>query len=208
MEKRKSFVVYDSFLDMIEIVPDKEDKLQLALAMLRYGLGREDMELENPYLNAMFTGIKANIDAAQNRYDRACSGGVKGGRPTSISQDEVQELKSVGKTQKQVAQMLGVSERTVKRYWNIVSDDEGCQKVTKGERCHNLNDNDNDNVNDNENENNNKLTPSSENKAYRILDDGTYIEVKDTPSIKVSSYYIDDDNCSADDDIEDYDLPF
>ena len=51
-------------------------------------------------------------------------------------------------------------------------------------------------------------TIKEENKAYRILDDGTYIEVKDTPSIKVSSYYIDDDNCSADDDIEDYDLPF
>ena len=135
MEKRKSFVIYDSFLDMVEMIPDKEDQLKLILAVLRYGLGREDMELENPYLNAMFTGIKANIDAAQNRYDKACSGGVKGGRPTSISQDEVQELKSVGKTQKQVAQMLGVSERTVKRYWNVVSDDEGCQKVTKGETC-------------------------------------------------------------------------
>lgn len=178
MEKRKSFVIYDSFLDMVEMIPDKEDQLKLILAVLRYGLGREDMKLDNPYLNAMFAGIKANIDAAQNRYDRACSGGVKGGRPTSISQDEVQELKSVGKTQKQVAQMLGVSERTVKRYWNTVSDDEGCQKVTKGETCHNLNDNDNDNVNDNDNKNNNKLSPSAEYKksTYYDIDDNIYYE--------------------------------
>ena len=178
MEKRKSFVVYDSFLDMVEMIPDKEDQLQLILAVLRYGLGREDMELENPYLNAMFTGIKANIDAAQNRYDRACSGGVKGGRPTSISQDEVQELKSVGKTQKQVAEMLGVSINTVKRHWNIVEDDEGCQKVSKGIKTHNLNDNDNVNDNENENENNNELTPSTEykNSTYYDIDDDIYYE--------------------------------
>lgn len=131
MEKRKSFVVYDSFLDMIEIVPDKEDKLQLALAMLKYGLGREDMELDNPYLNAMFTGIKANIDAAQNRYDKAVESGKRGGRPSSISKEEIQELKAEGKTQKQIAEMLGISERTVRRYWNIVSDDEVYQKVSK-----------------------------------------------------------------------------
>ena len=51
-------------------------------------------------------------------------------------------------------------------------------------------------------------TTTEENKAYRILEDGTLVEVKEMPSIKISSYYM-EDNCSADYDIDDDDdLPF
>lgn len=237
--KNNAFVFYGSFEKAISEWSE-DIQFQCYKALISYGLNGT-YESDNQVVNSLMSVFIPNIDAAQNRYDKAVESGKRGGRPSSISKEEIQELKAEGKTQKQIAEMLGISERTVRRYWNGQQDkttgqnnrtQSGQQQDTKRTTGQNYDTNNlinieekiggqnlNNNINIKKNINNIVLsadnnqeivsdTTIKENTAYRILEDGTLIEVKDTPSIKVSTYYM-EDNCSADYDIDDDDdLPF
>lgn len=236
--KNNAFVFYSSFEKAISEWSE-DIQFQCYKALISYGLNGT-YESDNQVVNSLMSVFIPNINAAQSRYDRAVENGKRGGRPSSISKEEIQELKAEGKTQKQIAEMLGLSERTVQRYWNTTEHDkitrqnttttrqehDTRQNTTKPNDTNNLiniekkitRQNLNNNINIKNNINNNVVscgdyksvansTTTEENKAYNKLDDGTLVEVKDTPSIKVSSYYM-NDNCSADYDIECDDLPF
>lgn len=232
--KNNAFVFYRSFYEAIKNWSD-DIRLQCYDALTSYGLNGT-YESDNQVVNSLMSVFIPNIDAAQNRYDKAVENGKRGGRPSSISKEEIQELKAEGKTQKQIADMLGISERTVRRYWNgqnyrTQSGHKQDTKRTTGQNSdtnninnieekiggQNLNNNINNNIKKNINNsvlsayNNQEIvsdTTEEENTAYRILEDGTLVKVKETPSIKVSTYYM-EDNCSADYDIDDDDdLPF
>ena len=56
-----------------------------------------------------------NINSAKDRYAKAVENGKKGGRPTEINIEHIQELKDSGLTNKQIATELGCSTRTVER---------------------------------------------------------------------------------------------
>ena len=72
-------VFLPSFHEAIKDLEDS-DRLQMYDAIVRYGLYGEIIELGN-IPKAMFSLIKPNIDASQNRYRAAKENGSKGGRP-------------------------------------------------------------------------------------------------------------------------------
>lgn len=59
-----------------------------------------------------------NIVAARDRYNKAVEGGKKGGRPKKLNEDDEQviaQLKEEGKTSKEIGQLFGVSDKTIRR---------------------------------------------------------------------------------------------
>lgn len=125
--KNNAFVFYGSFEKAISEWSE-DIQFQCYKALINYGLNGT-YESDNQVVNSLMSVFIPNIDAAQNRYDKAVESGKRGGRPSSISKEEIQELKAEGKTQKQIAEMLGISERTVRRYWN------GQQDKTTGHKA-------------------------------------------------------------------------
>lgn len=126
--KNKAFVCYGSFYGAIKDLPD-DVELQCYRALMEYGLNGT-YQSDNTIVNSLMSAFIPNIDAAQDRYDKAVESGKRGGRPSSINKDEVQELKAEGKTQKQIAEMLGISERTVQRHWNTTGHDKTTRQDT------------------------------------------------------------------------------
>lgn len=59
-----------------------------------------------------------NIEAAQDRYERAQRGGQKGGRPkllSTLDEETIASLRKEGRTAVQIGEILGVSEKTIRR---------------------------------------------------------------------------------------------
>ena len=137
----ESFVFYRTWVDSINILRkiDKDLALEAYDAIVNYGLNGEIYE-GNLMVQAVLPSIMQGIDNAKERYQKAVENGKKGGRPTKINGSEVVKLRNEGKTQKEIAEKLGCSERTVSR------------KLNEADKTRqNLNVNDNVNVNDNAN---------------------------------------------------------
>lgn len=126
--KNNAFVFYGSFEKAISEWSE-DIQFQCYKALISYGLNGT-YESDNQVVNSLMSVFIPNIDAAQNRYDKAVESGKRGGRPSSISKEEIQELKAEGKTQKQIAEMLGISERTVQRHWNTTKHDKTTRQNT------------------------------------------------------------------------------
>lgn len=119
--KRESFVFYESYLEAILKLP-KDVQVDFMLMIAEYALRGEVNETDNPYLSAMFSLIKPQVDANNVRYEN----GKKGGAPIGNSNAKKQP-KSTKNNQNQP----------------------NSTKINQIQP--NVNDNDNDNVNDNEN---------------------------------------------------------
>lgn len=78
--KRESFVFYESYLEAILKLP-KDVQVDFMLMIAEYALRGEVNETDNPYLSAMFSLIKPQVDANNARYEN----GKKGGAPIGNS---------------------------------------------------------------------------------------------------------------------------
>ncbi len=76
-QKRESFIVYSSFFDAIELLPESK-QLLLFRAITNYGLYRTEPQLEGIDL-AMWLLIKPQMDANWKRYEDGCKGGAPKG---------------------------------------------------------------------------------------------------------------------------------
>ena len=111
---RDSFVFYRSFAEVISMIPDAEDKITLLNALIEYGLNGTEPDLQYP-LSAMFKQMTSSISGAQKRYQASVENGKKGGRPKTVDEHKIRELKEQGLTDKQIAEELKCSISSVEK---------------------------------------------------------------------------------------------
>ena len=147
---RDSFVFYRSFAEVISMIPDAEDQMALLNALIEYGLNGTEPALQYP-LSAMFKQMTSSIAGAQKRYQASVENGKKGGRPKTVDEYRIRELKEQGLTDKQIAEELkcsisSVEKVPVKTRKNLkVNDRKNHNNETRKNQK-----NPNDNVNENE----------------------------------------------------------
>ena len=147
---RDSFVFYRSFAEVISMIPDAEDQMALLNALIEYGLNGTEPDLQYP-LSAMFKQMTSSIAGAQKRYQASVENGKKGGRPKTVDEYKIRELKEQGLTDKQIAEELkcsisSVEKVPVKTRKNLkVNDRKNHNNETRKNQK-----NPNDNVNENE----------------------------------------------------------
>lgn len=114
-----SFVMYESFYSTYQslVASNPETAQHFIEAVCEYGLYGE-YDTEDPMVNALMVAVTQGIDRAQNRYATAQANGATGGRPTKDKSQEyarIKELQGQGKTQKEIASIMGISTRTIQR---------------------------------------------------------------------------------------------
>lgn len=142
--ERESFVMYRSFVDAIDAIPDELEQARVYKAISHYSLYGVEPEGLSPMGQIIFTMALPNISAAQKKWDKARENGSKGGRPKEINEARIRELKAQGLTNREVAEQLGCSEKSVERV--NVEDRQNRQNL-------NVNVNINENTNTNTNTN-------------------------------------------------------
>ena len=147
---RDSLVFDRSFAEVISMIPDAEDKIALLNALIEYGLNGTEPDLQY-HLSAMFKQMTSSIAGAQKRYQASVENGKKGGRPKTVDEHKIRELKEQGLTDKQIAEELkcsisSVEKVPVKTRKNLKVND---RKNRNNETRKNQK-NPNDNVNENE----------------------------------------------------------
>ena len=76
---RESFVFFQSYHEAISVMPP-EIQLEIYNTVCRYALYGEIPEMSD-MAKAMFTLMKANLDATERKYRSAIENGKRGGRP-------------------------------------------------------------------------------------------------------------------------------
>lgn len=130
-----SFVFYNTFYETyLALREGDHDAQELARqyleAVIEYGLTGEFDET-NKIVLGMMQQVKFSISKAKDRYEVAKENGSKGGRPTKAKEDEVKELLAQNKTAKEIAAILGCSERTAQRRIRDVKAQENIAAVTE-----------------------------------------------------------------------------
>lgn len=145
-----SFVFYATNLEVIETLEetDKELANNFMKAIIEYGIYGE-YENTNPIIKVLMVQAGFGIDKAKDRYATAVENGKKGGRPKTVDEDKVRELKGQGLTNKQIAEELKCSVSSVEK---INAKNRKNRKNLNDNVNVNVNVNDNENVNINENE--------------------------------------------------------
>ena len=214
--KKNSALIYEGTYQAINYIPDEKLQLEAYRGIIEYGLYGTEPHSENPFVNMVYVQAIPYLNKARERYQKAVESGKKGGRPTQIDKERVQELKENGLSLKEIAAELGVPENTVKS----ILYREGAKGAKGMQRGANLNDNDNvnDNVNDNENVNekeNDTVHENEKENGIEVGDDFPFNddEGEDFDGNPVFDRYGSTDNpVQYDDfsgeDVEDGDLPF
>ena len=214
--KKNSALIYEGTYQAINYIPDEKLQLEAYRGIIEYGLYGTEPHSENPFVNMVYVQAIPYLNKARERYQKAVESGKKGGRPTQIDKERVQELKENGLSLKEIAAELGVPENTVKS----ILYREGAKGAKGMQRGANLNDNDNvnDNVNDNENVNekeNDTVHEKEKENGIEVGDDFPFNddEGEDFDGNPVFDRYGSTDNpVQYDDfsgeDVEDGDLPF
>lgn len=137
----QSFVFYESVAKQAERLAARFGKdvgYDLVKAVWDFGLygvvPDEDSDIWLYGLEQIIT----SIDNAKNKYNRAIENGKKGGRPKGIDEARIKELKEQGLTNREVAEQLGCSEKSVERV-----------NIENRQNRQNLNVNENENENEN-----------------------------------------------------------
>lgn len=217
--KKNSALIYEGTYQAINYIPDEKLQLEAYRGIIEYGLYGTEPHSENPFVNMVYVQAIPYLNKARERYQKAVESGKKGGRPTQIDKERVQELKENGLSLKEIAAELGVPENTVKS----ILYREGAKGAKGMQRGANLNDNVNvnDNVNDNENVNekekeNDTVHENEKENGIEVGDDFPFNddEGEDFDGNPVFDRYGSTDNpvqyddFSSGEEIEDGDLPF
>ena len=118
----ENFVFYTGWLETIDGMAKElgEDYANKALyALVKYAATGE-MVTSNALVKGWIIGsVMPSVDNAKERYDKAIANGSKGGAPQKVDRQQVIDLRNKGYTQKQIADELGCTERTIR---NILRD--------------------------------------------------------------------------------------
>ena len=163
--KKASFVFYESFYEAISELPDNF-QLEMYNCVCRYALYGELSELSN-FSKALFRMIKANIDAAKQKYQTSVENGKKGGRPKKPKQNPTKPSENPTKP----------NENPTKPSENPTKPNENLNVNVNVNDNVNVNVNDNVNVNENKNEDADDTVIITENSVSEFsVDDGDGVE--------------------------------
>lgn len=110
---KSSMVFYESAYLAIKCLPTIELQLEAYEGLMKYGFYGEEPESDNPFVKMFFIQAIPSMKSAKQRYEKAVENGSKGGRPTSITDESIMKLKEEGKTNKEIAAILGCSEKNI-----------------------------------------------------------------------------------------------
>ena len=112
--ERSSAIVYVSTWEAIQCLPSVDQKYKAVEHIMNYSFYGDDSEISDPLVKMIWLQANPNIDAAQQRYDRAVENGKKGGRPSSIDNEKIIALYNKGATQSKIKNTVGCGLSTVK----------------------------------------------------------------------------------------------
>lgn len=121
MSNFNNFIFYGSWRETLEGFREDfgEDYAREALWNLMLMATAGDIETDKKSIIGFVQGAcMPNVEAAQDRYERAQKGGQNGGRPKLLSvldEQTIATLRKEGRTAIQIGEILGVSEKTVRR---------------------------------------------------------------------------------------------
>jgi len=81
MKKARNSVLFRSFYEAVQEIPDKEDQLEAWQAYGAYCFEGKSYSGKSKWVKLIMKTTVPNIDAANKRYDAAVKNGKKGGRP-------------------------------------------------------------------------------------------------------------------------------
>lgn len=110
---KESMIVYESAYKAICFLPDEQQRWEAIEGLMRYGFYDEEPESENPFVKMVYVQAIPSMRSAKERYARAVENGKKGGRPSSIKDEDIIALKEDGKTNKEIAEHFGCSEKNI-----------------------------------------------------------------------------------------------
>lgn len=121
MGEFSNFVFYGNWMNTIE--GHREDfgdeyADEMLINIIYYGTTGKILSNKKSIIGFIEGSVAPNINSAKSRYEKACAGGEKGGRQKLIGKEEniqIALLKLQGKSQKETAAILGVSDSTIKR---------------------------------------------------------------------------------------------
>ena len=113
---KNAFVFYESFYDILQMLPSAEDWRMLIEAVCEYAFTGERDPLPTPALEIAFKHFQISVDSASARYDKAVEEGKKGGRPHKwVDRTEAERLFEEHKSWTKVAEIMDVSDDTLYR---------------------------------------------------------------------------------------------
>ena len=81
MEQKETFVMYKSYIDAVNKLPEDKDKLELLLGICNYSMTGVEPIFNSFIAEAIFIAIKPSISNAKSRYQASVDNGKKGGAP-------------------------------------------------------------------------------------------------------------------------------
>lgn len=121
MSKYSTFIFYGSWRKMLDGFEKSlgEEYAAKALYNLMLMATSGEVRTEDPLILGFINGCcMPNVEASQDRYARACNGGLKGGRPKSLSKQDdeiIAMMRAEGKKQIEIADYFNVSVDTIRR---------------------------------------------------------------------------------------------
>ena len=110
---KESMIIYESAYKAINYLPDEKLQLEAYKGLMEFGFYGIIPESENPFVNMVFVQAIPSIRSAAERYDASVENGKKGGRPTEVPTEDIIKMKQDGMTNKQIADKLSLSEKTI-----------------------------------------------------------------------------------------------
>lgn len=109
-----SFIFYKEWWDLIKDSPP-EEQLEFLLPLIQFGVEDEETYPESwdKYRRKVLQDAYKHIAADKNRYRRAVAVGKTRGREQSFDREELKRLIAAGRSGRDCAQELGVTEHAI-----------------------------------------------------------------------------------------------
>lgn len=108
-----TIVIYESTYRAVSYLPDEALQLEALRGLLEYRFYDTLPDSTNPLGNMVFVQAIPCMRNAKERWEISFENGRKGSRLTPISTDSIIRMKQEGMTNKQIADKVGLSEKTI-----------------------------------------------------------------------------------------------
>lgn len=112
----KGFSFYENYWESISHL-DKEMGQAVAYGIVKYGITKEMPDpTEEPIVYSLVQSFALSIDRSAENFNKSAERGAKGGRPDSLTNEQIlklEEMAKLGKSAKDIAEALNISINTV-----------------------------------------------------------------------------------------------
>lgn len=107
-----SFVLHSDWLDSLLNLPVEEQDKVIA-DTVRYGLGREIVYADDPYVQTMVKMKAKDIDYSKEKYELKKKLAAMGGRQKKVNDKQVWDLAQQGLKAAKIAELLGCAKSSI-----------------------------------------------------------------------------------------------